>query len=66
MLAGRLIQEAVGAVMSLKQRLDALPQGRVPGTDRLQVSGPVGGRGLVQRGQEHLFDCIRVDRHRIS
>ena len=66
MLDGGLIEKIVRAVVGLQQRLDALAQCRIFGTGLIQVGGPIGGRGLLQRGQENGFDRLRVNPHDTS
>jgi len=61
----RLIEKAVGPVVSQEERLDPLPQLRIAGALSIQDGGT--GRGLVafDGRQEHGLNTIRVERHRV-
>ncbi len=61
----RLIEEAVGLVVSPQERLDPSPQLRIGRALTIQDGGA--GRGLVafDGRQEHGLNTFRVERHRM-
>src|SRR5205823_5753425 len=57
------IGEAAGLLVFRQQRFDAPTQGEVVAAGRVEVGRAVGAGRCVDRGQEHVFDRVRVEQH---